>query len=50
MKATDADAVLTEEDKIMGYSSIRYLLKGENSELFAIDQEIGVIKVIEFNT
>lgn len=45
VKANDADKVLTEEDKINGYSDIRYLLRGENSNLFTIDNITGVIQV-----
>ncbi|KAL0840760.1 hypothetical protein ABMA28_015943 [Loxostege sticticalis] len=45
VKANDADAVLTEEDKIKGYSDVRYLLRGENSDLFTINNVTGVIQV-----
>lgn len=45
VKATDGDAVLTEEDKTKGYSDVRYLLRGENSDLFTINNITGVIKV-----
>ncbi|CAG5042613.1 unnamed protein product [Parnassius apollo] len=45
VKATDADLVLTDEDKHKGYSEVRYLLKGENSELFVIDNITGIIQV-----
>ncbi|XP_059061390.1 cadherin-23 [Achroia grisella] len=45
VKATDADAVLTENDKHKGYADIRYTLKGENSDLFSIDNVTGVIKI-----
>ncbi|XP_049865838.1 cadherin-23 [Pectinophora gossypiella] len=44
-KATDADGVLTEEDKLKGYSDIRYTLRGDNSDLFIIDNITGVIQV-----
>ncbi|XP_063531882.1 cadherin-23 [Cydia strobilella] len=43
--ASDADAVLTEEDKAKGYSDIRYTLRGENSDLFTINNVTGVIKL-----
>lgn len=46
VKANDADAVLTEEDKVNGFSDIRYTLRGENSDLFAIDNVTGIIQVI----
>lgn len=45
VKAHDADAVLTEEDKVRGYSDIRYTLRGENSDLFKIDNVTGAIQV-----
>ncbi|XP_068630269.1 cadherin-87A [Battus philenor] len=45
VKATDADLVLTDEDRRKGYSEVRYLLKGENSDLFVIDNVTGVIQV-----
>lgn len=43
--ATDADAVLTDEDKTKGYSELRYTLRGDNSDLFTINNVTGVIKV-----
>lgn len=48
VKANDGDAVLTEEDKTKGYSDVRYLLRGENSELFTINNVTGVIQVSLF--
>ncbi|XP_072941019.1 cadherin-87A [Epargyreus clarus] len=45
VKATDADAVLTEEDKANGYVDVRYVLRGENAELFSINNVTGVIQV-----
>ncbi|XP_052751367.1 cadherin-23 [Galleria mellonella] len=45
VKATDADAVLSEDDKLKGYADIRYTIKGENSDLFSIDNVTGVIKI-----
>lgn len=45
VKANDADAVLTEQDKLEGYSDIRYALRGENSELFTINNVTGAIQV-----
>lgn len=45
VKASDADKVLTDDDKINGYSDIRYTLRGENSNLFTIDSITGVIQV-----
>ncbi|PZC83942.1 hypothetical protein B5X24_HaOG206691 [Helicoverpa armigera] len=50
VKAHDADAVLTEEDKIKGYSDIRYKLRGENSDLFKINNVTGAIQVAENKT
>lgn len=48
VKAHDADAVLTEDDKVKGYSEIRYTLRGENSDLFKIDNVTGAIQVNVF--
>lgn len=45
VKANDADAVLTEQDKLEGYSDIRYALRGENSELFTINNVTGAIQI-----
>lgn len=45
VKANDADAVLTEEDKIKGFSDVRYTLRGDNADLFIIDNITGVIQV-----
>lgn len=45
VKAYDADAVLSEEDKLNGFSDIRYTLRGENTELFKIDNITGAIQV-----
>lgn len=45
VKANDADNVLTDEDKLNGYSDIRYTLRGDNSNLFIIDNVTGVIQV-----
>lgn len=45
VKATDADAVLTDEDKVIGYSTVKYSLKGENADLFDLDPDTGVLKV-----
>lgn len=45
VKATDADAVLTEVDQEKGFSEVRYALRGENSDLFRIDNVTGVIQV-----
>lgn len=45
VKANDADKVLTDEDKLNGYSDIRYTLRGDNSNLFIIDNVTGVIQV-----
>lgn len=45
IKATDADAVLIEADKTKGFSDIIYTLRGENSDLFIIDNETGTIQV-----
>ncbi|XP_053602394.1 cadherin-87A [Plodia interpunctella] len=43
--ALDADAVLTDLDRRNGYSDLRYSLRGENSDLFSIDNITGVIIV-----
>lgn len=43
--ATDADAQLSDVDREKGYSTIRYLLRGENSDLFTMDPESGIMKV-----
>ncbi|KPI98094.1 Cadherin-23 [Papilio xuthus] len=45
VKANDADLVLTDEDRRKGYSDVRYLLRGDNSDLFVIDNVTGVIQV-----
>ncbi|KAG7299357.1 hypothetical protein JYU34_016291 [Plutella xylostella] len=45
VKATDADAVLTDVDKEKGFSDIRYAIRGENSELFTIDNVTGIIQI-----
>ncbi|XP_026328265.1 cadherin-23 isoform X1 [Hyposmocoma kahamanoa] len=45
IKANDADAIKTDEDKINGFSDIRYNLRGDNSDLFIIDNVTGVIQV-----
>ncbi|KAI5631942.1 cadherin domain-containing protein [Phthorimaea operculella] len=45
VKATDVDGVLTEEDKTKGYSDVQYTLRGDNSDLFIIDNVTGVIQV-----
>lgn len=45
VKANDADAVLSEEDQIKGYSEIRYTLRGGNSDLFIINNITGAIQV-----
>ncbi|KAL4713625.1 hypothetical protein ACJJTC_017666 [Scirpophaga incertulas] len=45
VKATDADAILTDEDKTNGYSDVRYLLRGENSDIFTINNATGIIQV-----
>ncbi|XP_045534163.1 cadherin-23 [Papilio machaon] len=45
VKANDADLVLTDEDRRQGYSDVRYLLRGDNSDLFVIDNVTGVIQV-----
>ncbi|XP_026729820.1 cadherin-23 isoform X2 [Trichoplusia ni] len=50
VKAHDADAVLTDEDKTKGYSDIRYTLRGDNSDLFKIDNVTGSIQVAENKT
>lgn len=46
VKANDADAVLTEDDKINGFSDVRYTLRGDNADLFIIGNDTGVIQVI----
>lgn len=43
--ANDTDAIKTEEDKINGFSDVRYALRGDNSDLFIIDNVTGVIQV-----
>ncbi|XP_013134373.1 PREDICTED: cadherin-23 [Papilio polytes] len=45
VKANDADLVLTDEDRRKGYSDVRYLLRGDNYDLFVIDNVTGVIQV-----
>ncbi|XP_075970125.1 cadherin 74A [Anticarsia gemmatalis] len=50
VKAHDADAVLSDEDKLKGFSDIRYTLRGENSDLFKIDKVTGAIQVAENKT
>ncbi|XP_050671945.1 cadherin-23 [Leptidea sinapis] len=45
VKAEDKDAVLSAEDKEKGYADVRYVLRGDNRELFVIDNVTGVIKV-----
>lgn len=50
VKANDADAVLTEEDKVKGYSDICYTLRGGNSDLFTINNVTGAIQECERNT
>ncbi|CAK1552466.1 unnamed protein product [Leptosia nina] len=45
VKAKDKDAVMTETDKAKGYSEVRYALRGENTELFVINESTGVIQV-----
>ncbi|CAH2991920.1 unnamed protein product [Chilo suppressalis] len=45
VKAMDKDAVLTDDDKLKGFSEVRYLLRGENSDLFTIDNVTGIIQV-----
>lgn len=48
--AHDADAILSEEDKLMGYSDIRYTLSGDNSDLFKINNVTGAVQVAENKT
>ncbi|XP_013185198.1 cadherin-87A [Amyelois transitella] len=48
--ASDADAVLTENDRLNGYSSLTYSLRGENSDLFTIDNVTGIIQVASNKT
>ncbi|XP_047515658.1 cadherin-23 [Pieris napi] len=45
VKAEDKDAVLSDIDKESGYSDVRYALKGENTELFVINNVTGVLQV-----
>lgn len=45
IRANDADAIKTDEDKINGFSDVRYTLRGDNSDLFIIDNVTGVIQV-----
>lgn len=45
VSAEDRDAILSDIDKETGYSDVRYALKGENTELFVIDNVTGVIQV-----
>lgn len=45
VSAEDKDAILTDIDKNSGYSDVRYGLRGENTELFVIDNITGVIQV-----
>ncbi|XP_038210910.1 cadherin-23 [Zerene cesonia] len=45
VKANDKDAVLTKQDEQNGYSDVRYMLRGENTELFVINNKTGEIQV-----
>ncbi|XP_041976287.1 cadherin-23 [Aricia agestis] len=45
VQAKDADAVLSDLDKKIGYADVRYALRGDNAELFVIDNVTGVIQV-----
>ncbi|XP_045493126.1 cadherin-23 [Colias croceus] len=45
VKANDKDAVLTKQDELNGYSDVRYMLRGENTELFVINNKTGEIQV-----
>lgn len=45
VKATDKDAILNDQDKIIGYSEIIYSLHGENAHLFYINNKTGEITV-----
>lgn len=45
IKASDDDAILTEEDERAGYNRITYSLSGTNAPLFTINNETGVIQV-----
>lgn len=43
--ATDADAVLTEYDRIIGFNSVSYSLTGQNAESFIINNKTGLIQI-----
>lgn len=45
VKAKDADAIITEIDKLIGYNSISYSLSGPNAASFVIDEKTGVIQI-----
>ncbi|XP_001653880.2 cadherin-23 isoform X1 [Aedes aegypti] len=45
VKATDADAVLSEKDKLLGYNSVWYSLAGSHANLFTIDNKTGSISI-----
>ncbi|CAG9785326.1 unnamed protein product [Diatraea saccharalis] len=47
VKAIDADAILTDDDKLKGFSEVRYSLRGENSDLFSINNVTGVIQLVQ---
>lgn len=45
VKATDADAVLTQKDVLLGYNSVWYSIAGSHSNLFTIDNRTGIISI-----
>lgn len=45
VKATDNDAVLTDEDRTLGFNKVQYSLAGPNSGFFTIDSKTGDIVV-----
>ncbi|XP_058830626.1 cadherin-23 isoform X2 [Topomyia yanbarensis] len=45
VKATDNDAVLSEKDRLSGFSSVLYSLAGSHANLFMIDNKTGKIGI-----
>lgn len=50
VKAHDADAILTEHDKDIGFNSILYSLSGPGADLFTINSTTGLIQIAQNQT